>query len=273
MPYYFKMGIVAADRTDTAQNAISFKDALRAFRNWNSGSVPVRVSFRGKAAFAQAVKVSMNGLVATVDPRGIVTVSGEGREIKLDLNVCEFAITSDSVEQPGSGGPLTSDPALRLAFPNGAICVVFPCQQVSGASESTRTAGGSELLPDKLGSSPVTGDLISSPPADFPARELVRRTLCVDVHHGQANIVEIVDKGNAKTRIRRLKEQFLSRADRMRADRLKRQITYGENGGTYDVDGLYRPQTVPSLGKLMQLVEWLERQDGPVAWDRRRYPR
>ena len=59
----------------------------------------------------------------------------------------------------------------------------------------------------------------------------------------------------------------------MYADRLKRRITYGENGGTYDMDGLYRPQTEPSIGELAQLVELLERHDGPLAWDRRRYPR
>jgi hypothetical protein len=266
------MGIVAEDRTSAAQSAISLKEALRAFRNWNSASIPVRVSFLGKAAASETVRVSMNGLVTLVDPQGMVTVSGEGREIKLDLRVCEFSIADDSVELADVSQPLGSHPALQLRFPNRAVCLVVPCRPNAGALDSRCPASGFGWLRNRLGR-PAVQTSVTDPPIEPPAEPRVRRNLFVDVWHGQASIVEFVETGSGKTRIRRLKEQFLSRAERMHADRLKRQITYGENGGTYDVNGLYRPQTEPSLGELTQLVEKLERQDGPLAWDRRRYPR
>lgn len=215
----------------------------------------------------------MNGLVTLVDSHGIVTVSGEGREIKLDLHVCEFSIADDSSELPGSGQPSASHPALQLTFPNRAVCLVFPCRWVSGAPDGPRPAGDSRRLQNKPESPAAQSNPANDLPIELPAEPHIRRNLYVDVWHGQANIVEVVDTQVGKTRIRRLKEQFLSRADRMYADHLKRQITYGENGGAYNMNGLYRPQTKPSLGELTQLVEKLERQDGPLAWDRRRYPR
>lgn len=266
------MGIVAEDRTSAAHSAVSLKDALRAFRNWSSASIPVRVSFLGKAAASDTVKVSMNGQVTLVDPQGIVKVAGEGREITLDLQVCEFSLAG-SKEQPDISKPSGCDWALQLTFPNGAVCLVLPCQTIPDETHSRRPAIGFAWLRNSLGRPAPQSNPAIDPPMELSAEPRARRNLFVDVCHGQANIVELFETGSGKTRIRRLKEQFLSRADRMRADRLKRQITYGENGGTYDVIGLYRPKTEFSFGELMQLVECLERQDGPLAWDRRRYPR
>jgi hypothetical protein len=272
------MAIVAEDRPNVIQEkqanpAITLKDVLRAFREWYSGSNPVRISFLGKAGCSDTVRVSMQGLVTLVDPRGIVRVSGDGRKIELDLNICKFSIARNSIDHPDVSQNLDSDSALHLAFPDGAICLVVPGPRDSGPEHSSRPARGARWLRNKLASPAVQSSAVNGPPAEPCTERIVKRNLFVDVRHGQASIVEIVGMGNGGTRIRRLKEQFLSRADRTHADRLKRKIAYGENGGTYDLDGLYPPQTAPSLGELLHFVELLERQDGPMAWDRRRYPR
>ena len=272
MPHHFKMGTVAEDRAHVLQNAISFEDALRVFRDWHSGLIPVQASFLGKAGFSGTVRGSVDGLVTLVDPKGIVTVSGDGSEIKLDLRVCEFSCAREAIEQQDARQLLDSDSALQLTFPNGAVCLVYPCRQVSSAPDSQRP-GSLQWPQNKLGSPSVQSNSMSGPPIDLCARPLVRRNLLVDVGRGQVNIVEIAGTGSGRSRIRRLKEQFLSRADRMQADRLKRQIVYGENGGAYNLDGLYRPKTEPSFNELVQLIEELERHDGPHAWDRRRHTR
>lgn len=253
--------------------AIPLKEAVRAFREWKNGSVTLQIFYLGKAADSDGVRVSMNGLVTLVDPRGVVTVSGGGQEIRLDLNICECSIAKNSFELQSFPQSLASDSALRLAFPNGAVCLIVLGIPDSKPQPSVGPSVPFQWLQNKLARPAVQHKPVKEPPAEPSTQTPVKRKLCVDVHRGQASIVEFVDTGNGRTRIRRLKEQFLSRADRAYADRLKRKIAYGENGGTYDLDGLYSPKTIPSSGELLQLVESLERKDGEVAWDRRRYPR
>jgi hypothetical protein len=272
------MGLIAEDRPSTILSAgdcltVSLKDAVRIFREWNSGSIPVRVFFLGKVASSDSVRVSMNGHVTLVDPHGVVTVSGGGREIKLDLNVCEFSIARNSIEHRDLPQLSELDPALHLSFPNGAICLIAPGTPDSMPRPATGSSGPFQWLRNKLASPVVRPNPVMDPPAENPTEGPAKRNLCVDVHRGQASIVEILDTRNGGTRIRRLREQYLSRADRAHADRLKRKIAYGENGGTYELDGIYSPQTIVSFGELLQLIEGLERRDGSQAWDRRRYPR
>jgi hypothetical protein len=114
---------------------------------------------------------------------------------------------------------------------------------------------------------------ITSPVEELPVPAPGKRDLFVDVRHGQANIVEIVHAGNGASRIRRLREQRLTLARRLDAERLKRQIVYGENGGSLDLSGLYPPESDQSGAALGVLVAELERRAGAEAWDRRRYPR
>jgi hypothetical protein len=102
---------------------------------------------------------------------------------------------------------------------------------------------------------------------------LGKRDLLVDVQNSQASIVEILDGGSSVSRVRRLREQRLTQAERMEAERLKRQIVYSENCGSYDVSGLYQPQTDHSAAALALLVGELERRAGAEVWDRRRFPR
>jgi hypothetical protein len=100
-----------------------------------------------------------------------------------------------------------------------------------------------------------------------------KRELFVDVRNRQAHIVEVVGGESGSGQIRRLREQRFTQVERMEAERLKRQIVFSENGGSYDLRALYRPQTDDSAATLARLVEDLERRDGEQVWDRRRSPR
>jgi hypothetical protein len=120
---------------------------------------------------------------------------------------------------------------------------------------------------------PAEEPVVAAPSEEGDFLSQARRNLCVDVAHGQASIVEVLGGENGERRFRRLKEQFLPHADRAEAERLKREIIFGENGGAYDLNGLYRPKTEGSCRKLAALVDELERRDGSQAWDRRRYAR
>jgi hypothetical protein len=102
---------------------------------------------------------------------------------------------------------------------------------------------------------------------------LDKRELLVDVWNSQANIVEVVGTEESASRIRRLREQRFTQAERTDAERLKRQIVYSENGGAYNVSGLYRPQGDFSTAELARLAAEIERRAGTDAWDRRRFPR
>jgi hypothetical protein len=113
----------------------------------------------------------------------------------------------------------------------------------------------------------------SSPVEELSAPAPGRRELFVDVRNSQANIVEVVHAGNGGGRVRRLREQRFTQAQRNEMERLKRQIIYGENGGSLDLSGLYQPRSDHSGAALGRLVAELERRAGAEAWDRRRYPR
>ncbi len=126
---------------------------------------------------------------------------------------------------------------------------------------------------------------LASPSHDVPATRTTdaekracsessaKREFFVDVQNGQAHIVEIVGEKSGLGQIRRLREQRFRQAERMEAERLKRQIICSENGGSYDLRALYRPQTDQSAAALARLVAELERRDGEQVWDRRRFPR
>jgi hypothetical protein len=102
---------------------------------------------------------------------------------------------------------------------------------------------------------------------------LGKRNLFVEVRNAQATIVEVMHAGNGGGRVRRLREQRLTQAQRNDAEGLKRQIVYGENGGSLDLSGLYPPRSDHTGTALRLLVTGLERRAGTEAWDRRRYPR
>lgn len=102
-----------------------------------------------------------------------------------------------------------------------------------------------------------------------------KRDFLVDVQNGQANIVEIVAAENRDTgiEIRRLREQYLTQAESMELERLKRKIVYGHYAGGYDQWGLYWPKDVAVAERVIELAQGLEQREGPQAWDRRRFPR
>lgn len=111
-------------------------------------------------------------------------------------------------------------------------------------------------------------------PASGPAAgKAVARNLQIDVKNGQANIVEVVDLGHGESKIRRLREQELTAAERILADQLKRHIVYGHKDGSYCLEGLYPPDDEAAAQTVLQLVEELEKRFVGEAWDRRRYPR
>lgn len=269
------MGISAEVPIITAQSSVPLEDAMRAFNDWRCGSIPVQALICGKAGFSEAVSISMHGLVTQVEPPATVTVSGDGSEIKVDLQSCEVSRVTHAIKKRGVPQSAEPDTFLQMALPNGSICLVAPYRPVSGASDTQPSGKSFPSLQNELDRPPNEMKHTSDPvqPADLRAQPPRARNLLVDVWHGQANIVEMVDMGNGKKRIRRLREQFLSLAQRTQAERLKRQIVHSENAGAYNLGGLYSPQTEASFRHLIQLAEELEEQDGSQAWDRRRHPR
>jgi hypothetical protein len=265
------MGIIAETRPTSVQSPIALQDALRIFRHWHTASVRLQILFVGKSGITETVRVALKGTVAKVDSSGMVTVSGEGRQIRLDLHGCEVSAPGNGASSHSARKHLSQDSAFQIVFPGGATCFVSPVRSDSGAAAARRNGSRLSWLRRKMGRPAREGSPADRPPAGTAEVPAARRNLLIDVRHGQANIVEVLSNGNHK--VHRLKEQFLSQASRTQADRLKRQIIYGENGGAYDLAGMYRPRTSASLTQLLQFVEELEQQDGPTAWDRRRYTR
>jgi hypothetical protein len=135
-------------------NALSIKDAIGIFWEWRQASISVEVCFFGKAEACETVRVSIDGLVSLVDPEGIITVSGDGREIELDLRGCEFRHAKEVPGRQDLFDPLDPDSILQVKFPNGEICLVFPYRRVApSAIAQRRAASGIEWLRGKLGRS------------------------------------------------------------------------------------------------------------------------
>jgi hypothetical protein len=133
---------------------LSFKDAIGIFWEWRQASISVEVSFFGKAEKSETVRVSIDGLVSLVDPEGIITVSGDGREIELDLRGCEFQHAKEVPGRQDIFDPLDPDSILQVKFPNGEVCLVFPYRRVApSAMGHRRPASGLEWLRNKLGRS------------------------------------------------------------------------------------------------------------------------
>jgi hypothetical protein len=133
---------------------LSFKDAITIFWEWRQASISVEVCFFGKAKESESVRVSIDGLVSLVDPEGIITVSGDGREIELDLRGCQFHHAKDMPGPKDVFDPLNPDSILQVRFPSGEICLVFPYRRVAPSLIANRRASnGIEWLRSKLGRS------------------------------------------------------------------------------------------------------------------------
>lgn len=274
MPVVSPMAAAVEDRISTQGNRISFKEALRLFGGWRAAGIPVGVTFFRKSGSEGAVRIAIEGQVVGVGPEGVVTISGDGGEISVDVHRCEsFSVREDSFRH-GTVDSHDLHVVLQLTFPGGEVCVVHPSRHGSpapGSPRHSRRAFG-WLRSRRNGSGARHRPLKSRARQPVPEPR-DRRDLMVDVWKKQATIVEIVHEENGTDRIQRLKEQFLPHDERMGAERLKRRIIFAENGGAYDLNGLYRPHSEPSICELVRLVGKLEEIDGPRAWDRRRYPR
>jgi hypothetical protein len=268
------MAAAVEDRISTQGSRISFKEAMCHFDALRAAATPVGVTFFRKSESGGTVRIAIDGQVVSVDPEGIVTISGHGGEISVDVNPCEFSCMRENSFGQGAVRSPELHTALQLTFAGGEVCLVHPSRHGSRAPAGRRgTPRAFGWLRNRLrGSTARHQPLKSAPPEPVPELRGMR-DLLVDVWHNQANIVEIVHGENGANRIRRLKEQFLPQDERMGAERLKRQIIFSENGGAYDLNGLYRPRWEPSFRELARLVRKLEEIDGSQAWDRRRYPR
>lgn len=168
-------------KSGDTENSISFTDALHIFWDWRLASISVEISFFGKSKSSETVRVSIDGLVSLVDPEGIVTVSGDGREIELDLRGCRFARARQFSGNPEIFDSLDPDSILQVNFPNGEICLVFPYRRVAPSIAGQRRAEtGVEWLRNKLSSSagpsalPFGADPSQAPAAGKPRKRSKR---------------------------------------------------------------------------------------------------
>ncbi len=140
---------------------ISFSDALHIFWDWRQASISVEVSFFGKSRASETVRVSIDGLVTLVDPEGVVTISGDGREIELDLRGCEFARAGKASGSTEPFDPLDPDSVLQMNFSHGEVCLIFPYRRVARLPGGQRRAAeGIDWLRGKLAS--ATGTDVAS---------------------------------------------------------------------------------------------------------------
>jgi hypothetical protein len=139
----------------TAQDkGFSFKEVIGIFWEWRQASISVEVCFFGKAESSDTVRVSIDGMVSLVDPEGIITVSGDGREIELDLRGCEFQHARELPGRQEVFDPLDPDSILQVKFPNGEVCLLFPYRRVAPSTLAhKRETSGHEWLRSKLGNS------------------------------------------------------------------------------------------------------------------------
>lgn len=111
-------------KSTNQDKAISFKDTLRFFGNWRRASIPVQLCFLGRPQSSENVRVSIDGLVSLVDARGIVTVSGNGRKIDLDLRGTQVTCIGSAAVATGKLHSLDPDSLLQVKFPDGEICLI-----------------------------------------------------------------------------------------------------------------------------------------------------
>lgn len=113
------------------QKAIPFEDALRVFWDWRQASVSVEVCFFCGPGSSENIRVSIDGVVRFIDPEGIVTVSGDGREMDLDLRGCKITRAGEMAGKAKILNALDPDAILQVKFPNGETCLVFPYRRVA----------------------------------------------------------------------------------------------------------------------------------------------
>ncbi len=139
-------------KTGDRSRGIPFKDAVRIFWDWRQSSISLEVCFLGKGDEAEAVRVSIDGLVTLVDPEGKITISGDGREIELDLRGCRFDRAGETPRGGELFNPLDPDSILQITFPNEQVCLIFPYRRVSGLPVGARRPmSGMDWLREKLG--------------------------------------------------------------------------------------------------------------------------
>jgi hypothetical protein len=139
-------------KSEDRNGAISFKDAVRFFWVWRQSAISLEVCFLGKGETAETVRVSIDGLVTLVDPQGKITISGEGREIDLDLRGCRFDRAGEAPKCAETFDPRDPDSVLQITFPNEQVCLVFPYRRVSGfPAGALRPMSGMDWLREKLG--------------------------------------------------------------------------------------------------------------------------
>ena len=139
-------------KSDDRSGAISFKDAVRYFWIWRQSAISLEVCFVGKGETAETVRVSIDGLVTLVDPQGEITISGDGREIDLDLRGCRFDRAGEAPQGGESFDPRDPDSVLQITFPNEQVCLVFPYRRVAGLpAGALRPMSGMDWLREKLG--------------------------------------------------------------------------------------------------------------------------
>ena len=100
-------------KSTSREKAISFNDALHIFWDWRKASISVEVCFFCRPGSSENVRVSIDGVVRLVDPEGIVTVSGDGREMDLDLRGCEITHARETVGGTKILNPLDPDSILQ----------------------------------------------------------------------------------------------------------------------------------------------------------------
>ncbi|HVB34245.1 MAG TPA: hypothetical protein VNJ52_07755 [Patescibacteria group bacterium] len=118
--------------------AIPFKDALRIFWDWHRASIAVEVCFFCRPGSSEDVRVSIDGLVNLLDNDGNITVSGDGREIDLDLRGSEVTYAREVPAGLGQPNSLDPDSILQVKFPSGEICLIFPYRRVGSALPGQR---------------------------------------------------------------------------------------------------------------------------------------
>ena len=136
------------------EKTISFKEALRIFWDWRQASISVEVCFFCRPGSSENVRVSIDGVVRLVDPDGIVTVSGDGREMDLDLRGCEITHAREAAQGTKILNSLDPDSILQMEFPSGEMCLIFPYRRVGyPAPSQRRPETGMEWMQDALSKS------------------------------------------------------------------------------------------------------------------------